>query len=181
MPGKRNRSVLLSAGLPWWVGVALAAASWVGIAHVLPDVLAGLPVAGRQLGIVMDRLAWAPATAAAAFFLLWALASWREGRRKRRLLDTRTGVASIRSLSWREFEELVAEAFRREGYRVEENAKSGADGGVDIRLRRNGRLCGRGRGLAAGVCLAGAGQLRRARNDEEVLVGTRYMGKPVAK
>ena len=49
-------------------------------------------------------------------------------------------MASIRSLSWREFEELVAEAFRREGYSVVENVKAGADGGVDIRLRRNGGL-----------------------------------------
>ena len=140
MAGRKRRPALLPAGLPWWLWVVLAAGSWVGIAYVLPDALAGLPVAGRQLGIVTDRLAWAPATAAAAFFLLWALASWREGRRKRRLLDTRTGVASIRSLSWREFEELVAEAFRREGYSVVENVKAGADGGVDIRLRRGGKL-----------------------------------------
>lgn len=34
----------------------------------------------------------------------------------------------------------MAEAFRREGYRVEENEKAGSDGGVDIRLRRNGGL-----------------------------------------
>ena len=49
-------------------------------------------------------------------------------------------MASIRNFSWREFEELVAEAFRREGYSVIENAKAGSDGGVDIRLRRNGEL-----------------------------------------
>ncbi len=140
MPGKRNRPALLLAGAPWWVGVALAAGSWMGIVHILPDALAGLPLAGPGLAGLMDRFAWAPATAVAALFLLWALASWRHGRRKRRRLDTRTGVASIRSLSWREFEELVAEAFRREGYRVEENVKAGADGGVDIRLRRGGKL-----------------------------------------
>ncbi len=72
--------------------------------------------------------------------LLWALVLRRRGTRKRRLLDTRTGIASIRALSWREFEELVVEAFRREGYRVVENTKAGADGGVDIRLRKEGRL-----------------------------------------
>ena len=87
-----------------------------------------------------DRLAWAPATLLAAVLLLWASVLWRRGTRKKRLLDTRTGIASIRALSWREFEELVAEAFRREGYRVVENTKAGADGGVDIRLRKEGRL-----------------------------------------
>ena len=34
----------------------------------------------------------------------------------------------------------MGEAFRREGYRVVENTKAGADGGVDIRLRKDGRL-----------------------------------------
>ncbi len=140
MAGRKRRHALLPAGLPWWLWVALAAGSWAGIVVFLHDVVAALPAIGTRLAGVADRLAWVPATVVAAVFLAWAAASWREGRRKRRLLDTRTGVASIRSLSWREFEELVAEAFRREGYSVVENVKAGADGGVDIRLRRNGGL-----------------------------------------
>jgi len=43
-------------------------------------------------------------------------------------------------LSWKEFEELVAEAYRRMGYRVIENHGSGPDGGVDIRLEKNSHL-----------------------------------------
>ena len=126
--------------LPWWVAVVLAAGSWIGIVFFLPDAVAGLPIFGRQLGMFLDRLAWVPATVVAAFLLLGAASSWTERRRKRRLLDTRDGIASIRALSWREFEELVAEAFRREGYSVIQNTKAGADGGVDIRLRRNGEV-----------------------------------------
>ena len=140
MARRRRRGGSAAVDLPWWVAVFLAAGSWIWIVHFLPDVLTGLPVGGRRLAVVADRLAWAPATAVAAVLLLWALALRRRGTRKKRLLDTRTGIASIRALSWREFEELVAEAFRREGYRVVENTKAGADGGVDIRLRRDGRL-----------------------------------------
>lgn len=99
-----------------------------------------LPVAGRWFGAVVERIVWVPATVVAAILLIGACVSWREARRKRQLVDSRGGIALIRSLSWREFEDLVAEAFRREGYRVVENAKGGADGGVDIRLRRNGGL-----------------------------------------
>ncbi len=139
MARRRRRGGAGAIDLPWWVAVFLAAGSWVGIVHLLPEVLAGLPVGGRRLAVFADRL-WVPATAVAAVFLLWALALWRRGTRKKRLLDTRTGIASIRALSWREFEELVAEAFRREGYRVVENTKGGADGGIDIRLRKEGRL-----------------------------------------
>src|SRR5690606_11689954 len=46
---------------------------------------------------------------------------------------------SIRSLSWREFEELLAEAYRRKGYSVVENSQLGPDGGIDVRLYKEGR------------------------------------------
>ena len=46
------------------------------------------------------------------------------------------GIESIRKLSWREFEELVGEAYRRKGYNVTEAGGGGADGGVDLVLKR---------------------------------------------
>ena len=128
------------AGIPWWLGVVAAAGSWAAIVLFLPEAVASLPVVGRRLGAVVARVAWVPATLVAAILLIGAGLSWREALRKRRLVDSRGGIASIRSLSWREFEELVAEAFRREGYRVVENVKAGADSGVDIRLRKDGEL-----------------------------------------
>jgi restriction system protein len=42
-------------------------------------------------------------------------------------------------MSWRQFELLVGEAFRRRGYQVEETGLGGADGGIDLILRKNGR------------------------------------------
>ena len=140
MARKNDGLVSVLVGCPWWVAVALAAGSWVAIVLVLPVVVADFPVMGRHLGRAAERLGPLFGTAVAALFLICAAVSWRNGGRKRRLLDRRGGIASIRSLSWREFEELVAEAFRREGYRVVENSKAGADGGVDIRLRRDGEL-----------------------------------------
>jgi restriction system protein len=53
-------------------------------------------------------------------------------------LDKQNSIESIRSLSWKQFEELLAEAYRRKGYRVAENTSGGADGGIDLRLERNG-------------------------------------------
>jgi restriction system protein len=40
-------------------------------------------------------------------------------------------------LSWSEFEGLVAEAYRRRGYTVEETGSGSGDGGVDLILHRN--------------------------------------------
>jgi restriction system protein len=64
--------------------------------------------------------------------------SYFESRRKRKLLDSQEDLESIRSLSWREFEELVGEAYRRRGYTVKENAGAGPDGGIDLVLNKNG-------------------------------------------
>jgi restriction system protein len=60
-------------------------------------------------------------------------------RRRRRRLETRTGLDSIAALGWRDFERLVGEAFRRQGYAVEETGLGGADGGIDLILRRDGK------------------------------------------
>ena len=45
---------------------------------------------------------------------------------------------NIQHMRWQEFERLIAEAFLRQGYRVQETGGGGADGGVDILLSRDG-------------------------------------------
>jgi restriction system protein len=61
-------------------------------------------------------------------------------RRRSRLLDRHSSAASIEHMHWSDFERLVGEAFRRWGYRIEETGLGGADGGVDLRLRKHGQL-----------------------------------------
>jgi restriction system protein len=58
--------------------------------------------------------------------------------RNRLLLDAQTGLDSLRKLSWKRFEDALGEAYRRRGYEVMEMLGSGADGGVDLRLRKDG-------------------------------------------
>src|SRR5690606_30896153 len=43
------------------------------------------------------------------------------------------------AMSWREFEMLVGEAFRRQGYTIKETGLGGADGGVDLILGKHGK------------------------------------------
>ncbi|MGN6512577.1 MAG: restriction endonuclease, partial [Lysobacteraceae bacterium] len=68
-----------------------------------------------------------------------ALASFLGTRKRRALLEQQTGLDSLAAMSWREFEMLVGEAFRRQGYLVEETGLGGADGGIDLIVRRQGR------------------------------------------
>lgn len=126
---------------PWPVGVLmgsaiLAAGRWgpsllVGVQNPL---IAGF---GKQLAAgALAPLFWFAAA------LCWAAAgvsAWRRAQR-RKLLDSRTGLDSLRAMSWRQLEALVAEAYQRLGFQVEENHGRGADGGVDLRLRRSGGL-----------------------------------------
>ncbi len=54
------------------------------------------------------------------------------------LLVANNAQIDIDSLTWMEFERLLCEAFAREGYEVIHSGRAGADGGVDIRLRKAG-------------------------------------------
>ena len=48
-------------------------------------------------------------------------------------------VDPIKNMSWREFEMLISEFFRRQGYSVTENNGDGPDGGIDLRISKNSK------------------------------------------
>ena len=94
----------------------------------------------RALGQSLSDGAYTP-LAWVALGLCWlgAAASFIKARQRKPLLDTQTGLDSLPAMSWRQFEMLVGEAFRRRGYQVEETGLGGADGGIDLILRKDGR------------------------------------------
>jgi restriction system protein len=123
----------LLVDLPWWVSICVA-----GIAFLL--IRFGLPMIGSDGMYGGVFAAQAPALSwFAAIFLLPAPVSALRSWQKRRLLDTQDGIESIRRLSWREFEMLLGEAFRRQGYGVVENSSAGPDGGIDLVVTKDGR------------------------------------------
>lgn len=71
--------------------------------------------------------------------LVWAAAQTVK-RFDRKLLDHQRGHDDIRNLSWQEFERLLCEAFRHQGYVVDPSGSSSGDGGIDIRLQRAGQV-----------------------------------------
>lgn len=132
-PKKENLFDLLSL-FPWWVSIVMGVAIFFGIKVVLPLTTGIHPL---FQGIASISQPFAPLT---MLFLFPAAASALGAKRKRRLLDQQSGLESIRALSWKEFEELLGEAYRRQGYTVKENHGSGPDGGVDLTLRKDGNL-----------------------------------------
>lgn len=121
MARRKDKGFELLAELPWPVGVVLGIGGLIFCRAFLPEGL-------RALGYLALSVCW-----------LAALVSFAKGLERASLLETRTGLESLKALSWRDFEKLVGEAFRRQGYAVVENGLGGADGGVDLVLRKEGR------------------------------------------
>ena len=48
--------------------------------------------------------------------------------------------SALLNMNWRQFEALVGELFKRQGFQVSLNDQSGPDGGVDIELRKGSEL-----------------------------------------
>jgi len=115
---------------PWWVSLILAAVVFVGLRFVVPAFTATGPAFKTFAAIV-----WLPFC---LLFLFIAAISALRSFHKRRLLDRQTGIDSIRALPWKQFEELLGEAYRRRGYAVTENETRGADGGVDLYVEKGG-------------------------------------------
>ena len=134
MPRKNEGLLFELCSLPWWVSAAIAAIAFVGIAYVFPSTSIESPLWAALISLQGKAMYFA--IPIAMIFLLPTVLSFAERTRKKRLSDRQLDLVSIRELPWRQFEELVAEVFRRDGFTVIENTGAGADGGVDIRLRK---------------------------------------------
>ena len=128
------------ASLPWPVGVVSGVAAFVlirfGVGAWFTAVGGSLlgPL-GQQIGPLLAPFAWL------TMLGCWIAAgvSWASARKRRVLHDTRSDLDSLAQISWREFEMLVGESFRRKGYEVVETGLGGKDGGIDLILSKNGR------------------------------------------
>ncbi|MBD8527078.1 restriction endonuclease [Pseudomarimonas arenosa] len=141
MPRRQTHFLEVLAKLPWPIGVAFGGLIWLGGLVIAPAVLAGSksPVFSAlatqlQTGTI-SLVVWAFAGAC----WIAALISFLGQGKRRRTLEAQKSLADIKALSWREFEQLVGEAFRRQGFMVTETGQGGADGGVDLLLQRDGK------------------------------------------
>lgn len=73
----------------------------------------------------------------ALIFLIPAPISALRSYKRKTLLKSQKNIDTIRELHWRDFEYLVAQAYRQQGYRVIENEEMGPDGGIDLIIEKN--------------------------------------------
>lgn len=55
-------------------------------------------------------------------------------------IPKQASIDPIDNMSWKEFEMLISEFFRRQGYSVVENNGAGPDGGVDLRISKDSKI-----------------------------------------
>ena len=135
----------LVALLPWYVGVVLAVAGYLVLhrAAIAPMTASLKPgdVGAAMTGAVWRGLAGVGQYVLPGICLAGAVVSaWRR-RTRHALVDNVTrsdAPGMLDNMSWREFEMLVGEGFRLQGYSVSENFELGPDEGVDLRMRKDG-------------------------------------------
>ena len=135
------------AKLPWWGGVVLAAIAYL-VLH---------PIAIREVVLVtkpgeMGGMVGAQMGKTFAMFgqyllpfacLIGSVVSALKQRKRNQLVEqtqVRGKQNALLDMSWREFEMLVGEAFRRRGYTVVETGGNGPDGGVDLVLKKGNEI-----------------------------------------
>jgi restriction system protein len=133
----------LSMRLKWWKSLIIAAIVYLVLhayaSHTEPpptDMAAFGSYAGHQLwhslALFMQYILSVP-------FVLGALFSAIKGRQMEKKYARTAALgtsAGLLQMSWQEFEELVGEYYRRQGYSVSRVGGSGPDGGVDLELTK---------------------------------------------
>jgi restriction system protein len=134
----------IASKLPWQVSLGVAAISLLAL-HGLAAAFASAPTVttiadmggvvihqGVHVGALLLQFVVPPA------FLIGAAVSYFKGSRSIRLLDNIRAAngPAVASLTWQQFESLVAEGFRQRGFTVTEKGGAAPDGGVDLLLAR---------------------------------------------
>lgn len=135
----------ITAMLPWQAGVFLAFVAYL-VCHHYANTEIPAPASMAQMGAnISSQIGKTLATFGQYLlplvFLTGAGISAFERRKRAKLFeDVQEGSAFhlLNGMKWTEFEMLAGEAFRRRGYTVSETGGGGADGGVDLVLRKDG-------------------------------------------
>lgn len=135
----------ITSKLPWWVGVLLAIISYFLLhAYAVQEIVN--PASSQNLnqamtnGLFRTLAQFGQYVLPSAFFLGSGISAYKQFARQK-LHQNVAGSSSknaLNDMSWQQFEILVGEYFRQNGYKVEEIGGGGADGGTDLILYKNG-------------------------------------------
>ncbi|MEO7481178.1 MAG: restriction endonuclease [Sulfuriferula sp.] len=148
MMSRRKQSTVedvieITSKFPWWVGVVLAIVAYVWLHNVATREVTAVVQPGKMGDIIGQTLfktlaGFGQYLLPFVFSIGAAVSAFR--RYKRRTLHGQVAASpdrgALNNMSWQQFEALVGEAFRRKGYAVRETGGGGADGGIDLTLKK---------------------------------------------
>lgn len=147
--------------LPWWGGVALAVVFYLVLHSIAGRQITAVAQPGQMSAIVAQSM-WRALAGIGQYLLPMicligaGISAWRRRERTALIANVVQGDATsvLDGMSWQQFERLVGEAFRLQGFGVVETG-SGADGGVDLVLSKGSEKflvqCKQWRALKVGV------------------------------
>ncbi|MDV2858276.1 restriction endonuclease [Oceanimonas sp. CAM02] len=145
----------IAAMLPWWLSLLLALISYLILDHFSDQPFTVEMSPGSGVPTNLTELMLRPFLIAMQFFIpvaftlgagLSAIKALKGRRLAHRYVATSAKpsisplpASPANDMSWKEFELLVGQAFRQQGYRVIDGGENGPDGGVDVQLRKDGQ------------------------------------------
>lgn len=141
--GGVDELLAIASKLPWWVSLLIALVSFLILNAIASQEIDTTPVDGN-IGAVAAKGLYSTLASIGQYivpliFVFGAVVSGIAQRKRMALVDRVAGSeshAALGEMTWREFEGLVQETFRREGYTVQRVGGDGPDGGVDLVLNR---------------------------------------------
>ena len=158
--GLLDAVVNVTALLPWWAGVALALASYLWLHSVALKPTGTLTQSGQAGSFAISAMGQSLASIGQyvlPFLLLLGagISAYKRHKAAQLHADAANRVDGMAQMTWREFEVLVGEYFRRQGFTVRDNGGGGPDGGVDVLLQKGSDKylvqCKQWRALRVGV------------------------------
>ncbi len=131
--------------LPWWVGITIAVIGYF-ILHTLATPPQFMPNQKGHDGTFVARIMISGLATAGQYIvpvigLIGAGISFVRRKQRAALISEvvhAQSASALDGMSWHQFEHLVGEAYRLQGYSVSETGGGGADGGVDLILKKGG-------------------------------------------
>lgn len=135
------------AHFPWWVGVILAAMFYLVLNAYASAPLATGQVNAGQMGDVAASTITRTLAGFGQYLLPFiclvgaAVSAVRAHQRSKLLSDVAAGdgdgSGALNEMTWQQFELVIGEWFRQRGYVVSERGGAGADGGIDLVLKKD--------------------------------------------
>jgi restriction system protein len=136
----------IASSLPWWLSFMLAGVIYLilsGISLQPGPVVHGVGLTpGNVTSTVFTSLISVFKYVLPAAFVIGGVVSLFKQAGRTKLYDYTSKAEDksvLETMTWRQFENLVGEAFRRQGYSVRET-EDGPDGGVDLVISKEGEI-----------------------------------------